>query len=133
MLYFPEYRRIFWNPKVDTMLRIVAIAMVFFGSLVRPTEAAGIDYSGVPQEGRGGAMPVAGFGWIGYLTPKRVVTVEPIQMQADAAPVREIPAHLPPSFLPAGSAAASLTRVPEPGSAFLVGLVAMVLALRRRR
>ena len=115
------------------MLRIVAIAMLFFGSLVEPTEAAGIDYSGVPQDGRGGAMPVAGFGWVGYLAPKKVVAVEPIQMQVDAVPVREVPIQLPPSFLPAGSAAASLTQVPEPGASLFVGLAALALLLRRRR
>ena len=115
------------------MLRIIAIAMVFLGSLVSPTEASGIDYSGVPQEGRGGAMPVAGFGWVGYLTPTKVVAVEPVQMQVDALPVRDGPIQLPPSFLPAGSAAASLTAVPEPGTSLLVGLVAVALVLRRRR
>ena len=115
------------------MLRIIAIAMVLFGGLVKSTEASGIDYSGVPQEGRGGAMPVAGFGWIGYLTPKKVVAVEPIQMQAEALPVRETPIQLPPAYLPAGSAAASLTPVPEPRASWILGLVAMMLALRRRR
>lgn len=115
------------------MLRIIAIAMVVLGSLVQPTEASGIDYSGIPQEGRGGGMPVAGFGWVGYLAPKRVVAVEPIHMQVETVPVRETPIQLPPSFLPAGSAAASLTHVPEPGPSLLFGLVAILLVMRRRR
>ena len=92
-----------------------------------------MDYSGVPEEGKEGAMPVAGFGWVGYLSPKNVVTVEPIHMQADAAPAREAAIPLSPAFLPAGSAAASLTQVPEPGSSLLVGMAALVVAFRRRR
>lgn len=116
------------------MLRIIAVAMVLFGSLVTPTEASGIDYSGVPQDGRGDAMTVAGLGWVGYLTPQRVVAVEPVQMQVDATPVaREITIQPSPAFLPAGSAAASLTRVPEPGSALLLGLAVGAFVLRRRR
>lgn len=114
------------------MLRIIAIAMVFFGSLVRPAAAVTMDYSGVPVDGRGGAMPVAGFGYVGYLTPVNVVRVEPVRLQVDAVPVRESPVRALPGYLPAGSSAASLTQVPEPGSAVLAGLAGLVL-LRRRR
>lgn len=79
-------------------------------------------------------MPVAGFGWVGYLTPKRIlVPVEPIHMQVDAVPVREAPGHLSPAFLPAGSAAASLTQVPEPGVSLLTAMVAVMVVLRRKR
>lgn len=93
-----------------------------------------MDYSGVPQEGRGGAMPVAGFGWVGYLTPKKVMAVEPVQMQADAVPARDHhPMQTPPSFVPTGSAATSLTQVPEPGPSLFVGLALFGLVLQRRR
>lgn len=129
---FQKKTRLFGNAK-KIMLKIIAIAMVFLESLVQPTKASGIDYSGVPQDGRGGAMPVAGFGWVGYLTPRSVVAVEPIHMRVDAMPVRETPIQLPPSFLPAGSAAASLTRIPEAGTSFFVSLVALALVLHRRR
>jgi hypothetical protein len=114
------------------MLRIIAIAMVIFGSLAVSVEALTMDYSGVPVEGRGGAMPVAGFGWVGYLTPRTVVPVEPVRLQVDAVPAGESPAMVSPDYLPAGSSAASLTQVPEPSSAILTGLAGLAL-LRRRR